>query len=778
MAIGEASVRIVPDLEDFAEKTRIGVTKALGGIDKAVEKTTDNIDKEFEKAGKEAEKSVAGIGDEFKKLGKLVAGAAISKAIFNFAKSSIDAASDLGESINAVQVTFGDLSDEILAFSKVSAKSVGLASADFNSFAVRFAGFTKQIASGNKDAADVTKELTTRIADFASVMNLDLNDAATVFASTLAGESEAIRRFGIDMSAASIEAFALKEGLISSKDEMTASIKVQATYAKLMADTAQVQGDFANTSDSLANRQRILAAEFKNLQVEVGTALVPVMESLLSVVGPVFDGFNALPGTLQKSVTYAVLAGGAFLGLSNALQGVGISARTANLLLGKIGIALTGVAAVFSVFSKTMNIETDEAFGSLTDAIKQNDRALRNAALLQLAEDNPEIRQNIDLWGQFGITIDDLGEYFRTGEGPATAYKDALQKLQLGSGELEDKIKRINEAFGTNFDVSKMSREEMENVADAAANLQAEIFGLDQDMMNASSATDALSSALGETGSNAGLVKIKYNQLNPVLESSTALFQAQEEAINDLLTATLALFNNEIQYEQAKRNTVDAIDAYNVLLKSIETGTYDGANANRDLAESQEEVYLQALAQAQAVSDVAEETAIAAGEAFTASQKTEIQRLELEKIAGTLAPGSPLRVQLDDYIRRLGEIPRNISTDVRITVTESGRAYAVTPYGAMPLDNYILPQTAVGGIFSQPEARLIAEAGAEAVIPLTRPQRALELMQESGLLAMVQQASPTASQNFDIKVLSAEPMRTAKDVVREFQAVEYRMSPI
>jgi len=85
---------------------------------------------------------------------------------------------------------------------------------------------------------------------------------------------------------------------------------------------------------------------------------------------------------------------------------------------------------------------------------------------------------------------------------------------------------------------------------------------------------------------------------------------------------------------------------------------------------------------------------------------------------------------------------------------------------------------AEGGIFDQPQIGLFAEAGAEAIIPLTRPARALELMRDSGLLGLAQSASPASGQNFDITVMSAEPMRTAKDVVREFQALEYRMSPI
>jgi hypothetical protein len=71
--------------------------------------------------------------------------------------------------------------------------------------------------------------------------------------------------------------------------------------------------------------------------------------------------------------------------------------------------------------------------------------------------------------------------------------------------------------------------------------------------------------------------------------------------------------------------------------------------------------------------------------------------------------------------------------------------YAATPFGSQPTSGgvyvdgvYIPPgidfsKLANGKIVSGPEIAMIGEAGAEAVIPLTRPARAMELMQASGL---------------------------------------------
>jgi hypothetical protein len=230
------------------------------------------------------------VGQRFQDFGKkaakafLVAGAAAGAMAVKFSKDAVKSASDLNESINALEVVFGDASKEMLKLSDAAAKAVGLSKTEFNSLSVSFSAFTKRLATDNKDVVAVTDELTKRIADFASVMNLEVSEAAQVFQSTLAGSSEVARRFGIDTSAAAVTQYALEAGLIASKNEMDENIRVQATYGLIMRETEQLSGDFANTSDQLANSQRILKAEFENTKAEAGQALLPVLQELMGFI--------------------------------------------------------------------------------------------------------------------------------------------------------------------------------------------------------------------------------------------------------------------------------------------------------------------------------------------------------------------------------------------------------------------------------------------------------------------------------------------------------------
>ena len=332
-------------------------------------------------AFKDAEKAAGSFSEQAKRAGMAIASAFVAKQVVNFAKDSIKAASNLAESINAVQVVFGSAAGGILKFGETAAKSVGMSQAAYNSFAVSFGAFTKQIAGADGDVAKITSELTTRIADFASVMNLDIPAAAAKFQSALAGQSKPMREFGIDTSAAAVEAFALATGMVKTNDEMTAAMKIQATYGLLMKETAQTAGDFANTSDSLANRQRILAAEFENMKAKIGEGLLPVVESLLGAVMPLIDGFNKLSPSIRQIGTTVAISTAVTTAFGKSLKNLGINAGVVNGAMGLLNVAFIA----FAINQQQVAKAQAEANQSLSIWAKTTESTLERQTALTMA---------------------------------------------------------------------------------------------------------------------------------------------------------------------------------------------------------------------------------------------------------------------------------------------------------------------------------------------------------------------------------------------------------
>lgn len=245
----------------------------------------------------------------------VVAGGAFAAG---FVKNSITAASDLNESINAVNVTFGKNADGILKLGEGAAQSLGLSRNEFNGLAVQFSNFSGVIAGKGGDVVGVFDDLSTRAADFASVMNLDVNEAATLFQSGLAGETEPLRKFGIDLSAAAVEAHAYKTGIAEAGTELTENQKIQSRYSLLMEKTSKTQGDFANTSDSLANSQRRLGASWEDLQAKIGQKFLPIAADAVNMLGKIVSAVGGDRSAMRE-----------LGGLGDLLAGIGKGFKSA-----------------------------------------------------------------------------------------------------------------------------------------------------------------------------------------------------------------------------------------------------------------------------------------------------------------------------------------------------------------------------------------------------------------------------------------------------------------
>jgi phage-related protein len=246
--------------------------------DTQFKKTLGRIPNQVADTGDDAGKKMGnGLFQGAMKFAAPLAAAFSAVAIVGFATSAIKEASSLNESANAISVTFGSAASGIMELGKAAATELGLSNVQFNQLAVRFSAFAKSIAGPGGDVVATMKEMTTRASDFASVMDLDVAQAAELFQSGLAGETEPLRKFGIDLSAAAVEAYAYANGIAATGAELTEAEKVQARYGALMEQTAATHGDFANTSGGLANGMRIFRSSLDNVQANLGTAFLPFM---------------------------------------------------------------------------------------------------------------------------------------------------------------------------------------------------------------------------------------------------------------------------------------------------------------------------------------------------------------------------------------------------------------------------------------------------------------------------------------------------------------------
>lgn len=220
------------------------------------------------------------------------------RGVLNQAQAAREAFINLGESVNAVQVVFGDASDVIFRFADRVAQSAGLARSEFQQMSTVLGAALQNAGLTADEAAKKTITLTQRAADLASVFNTDVADALGAIQAALRGESDPIERFGVTLSAAKVDAEAAALGFSKVAGEFDATAKTAARLSLIMEQTDRVANDFSNTSDSLANRQRIAAAEMENVRAELGEALLPVFERLVDIGPRVVEGLEDMAPAL------------------------------------------------------------------------------------------------------------------------------------------------------------------------------------------------------------------------------------------------------------------------------------------------------------------------------------------------------------------------------------------------------------------------------------------------------------------------------------------------
>ena len=285
------------------------------------------------------------------------AATAFSTAVYG-AYRMVDAASDADESLNVLSRTFGAQTDEVLAWSKVMGETMGRSMYDLQASAGEFGSFLEpQFKGRTEEIVTMSQKLAELSVDLASFYNKSDQEMSMRLFSGLSGETEAVRRLGVDISDTSLDAFNKKTGDDKTKNKRMAALSLQEKtllrYRKILADTAGKQNDAALTANSWANQVKKLQADMKDLAVTLGRALIPYAKQLLKVGLFLVDTFKAL--TVKTDALRD-----AFI----ALALIGAAAVFWN-----IGAAIVGADVIGLVFGLVAGVEAlTVAFGVLAAA--------------------------------------------------------------------------------------------------------------------------------------------------------------------------------------------------------------------------------------------------------------------------------------------------------------------------------------------------------------------------------------------------------------------------
>lgn len=359
MALGDVIARLAVNLSLETVAFEKGATLA--------EKRANQMQRKFSK-----------LGDQIGSLGqKMTIG--LTAPLAAFGVSAFNAASDAAELQSAFDQTFGDLSKSMNEWAEATGNAMGRSTQELQKAANTFGIFFNQAAPTREAAADMSKTFTVLAQDLASFYNVSESDALQKLRSGLSGEAEPLRDFGVFLSAAAVEAKGLEMGLGGLTGELSEQEKIMARYQLILESTTNAQGDVARTSDGTANQMRKAKAAFEELQVLIGTKLLPALTPLIEKISSAVNWFTQLPEPVQNTVLVVVALSAALgpvlmavgslitllgtigppmLAFASGLTGIGVASGAAatgatavgiavRAMLGPIGLAITAATAIY-----------------------------------------------------------------------------------------------------------------------------------------------------------------------------------------------------------------------------------------------------------------------------------------------------------------------------------------------------------------------------------------------------------------------------------------------
>ena len=114
----------------------------------------------------------------------------VGKALLDFGKDAIQAASDLEEVQNVVDVTFGDDAAKIEKWAKAAGTQFGLTETQAKKFTSTLGAMMKSAGLAGPEIVDMSTDLAGLAADMASFYNLDFDTAFQKIRSGISGETE------------------------------------------------------------------------------------------------------------------------------------------------------------------------------------------------------------------------------------------------------------------------------------------------------------------------------------------------------------------------------------------------------------------------------------------------------------------------------------------------------------------------------------------------------------------------------------------------------------
>jgi hypothetical protein len=284
-----------------------------------------------------ADQSISKLKTGLKALGAILVTGVVARGL----ESLTEDASDAAETTNVLTKVFQENAGAVEDWAGVMATEMGRSRYELREMAGNLGKVIQPMIGSREAAASMSTRLAQAAVDLASLNNETDPRALAAIRSGMIGMARPLYDFGVNLSIATLETFAMSRGIKKSFQQMTTAEKMTLRYEAIIAQSANAHGDAADTSEQYANATKGLHSALRDLGTMIGQALLPGAERFVTFARDAVRGLEEL------------LRGTRFLEV--ALAGLGVIATIVGIqmllpFLPAIAVAL-GLAAAFALVS-------------------------------------------------------------------------------------------------------------------------------------------------------------------------------------------------------------------------------------------------------------------------------------------------------------------------------------------------------------------------------------------------------------------------------------------
>lgn len=403
-------------------------------------------DTSYKSGMKKMDTSLASFGKNASKTGSALT-KKLSLPIVALGLVSIKAAADFEVASRKFAGAFKGAEKEASSAVENLNKNFGIATSEATSLLAFTGDLLKGFGATSKEAINLSNNTNELAAALAAYNGVPVARTSAAITKALLGEREGLKLLGVTIKETDLKQRLLEKGQKDLTGQALLLAKAEATLELAMEQSGDAVKNFAKNTDTLSFQSQALIGDLKDLGVQFGTILLPVIKEIVGGLSEFTEWVGDLDDDMKQWIItlagFAAVAGpviGAIGGISTALAF--LAANPAVAALTAVTAIIVAVGTIGKIAEKKHVEKLSEQFGELAKSTgvaeselaafsKQAELVAIDVGLMQWADSMEDVATQIGFISEeTGLTIEQITQIGIESDNINEKFKGSLKTIQ------------------------------------------------------------------------------------------------------------------------------------------------------------------------------------------------------------------------------------------------------------------------------------------------------------------------------------------------------------